>query len=113
MENKHLQLLQLTFESERNTEKATGIEKYMWDMFLFIGLRAPDRKLLSEHMCEKAKVLGGWKYYINHTFIMGEVWHESYSNKNKIERTIDWLFGDPCLFSSIIHCECSNYVVRF
>lgn len=29
MENKHLQLLQLTFESERNTEKATGIEKYM------------------------------------------------------------------------------------
>lgn len=55
MENKHLQLLQSTFESERNTEKATDMEKYMRGMFPFIGLRAPDRKLLSRTFMRELK----------------------------------------------------------
>jgi len=55
MENKHLQLLQSIFESERNIEKATNMEKYMRGMFPFIGLRAPDRKLLSRTFMRELK----------------------------------------------------------
>lgn len=47
MDNKHVQLLQSTFENERNQEKAVDMEKYMRGNFPFIGLPAPDRKLLS------------------------------------------------------------------
>lgn len=47
MVNKHLVLLRSTFENERNEESAEAMEKYMRGMFPFIGLRAPDRKLLS------------------------------------------------------------------
>lgn len=47
MKNKHLLLLHSTFENERNKEKAEGMKKYMRGMFPFIGLSAPDRKLLS------------------------------------------------------------------
>ncbi len=55
MENKHLQLLQSTFENERNKEKAVGMEKYMRGMFPFIGLQAPDRKLLSRTFMRELK----------------------------------------------------------
>lgn len=55
MEIKHVQLLQSTFENERNKEKAVEMEKYMRGMFPFIGLQAQERRQLSSPFMKDLK----------------------------------------------------------
>ena len=45
-----------TFKNKANAEKALGMKKYMKNLFPFLGISSPERKLICKELLAKKKL---------------------------------------------------------